>query len=180
MTNLSSFQIAGLFNDFGMGCVEPVKMTQHLQAVTVQQLSSHLLAASTSYCNGSASTQIGSKTNASSTIHDWREADDHHAISFPTKSPTNDTDSEPLRASASPEMKSFTRESVRDKIKEGHNSPQLYLHSAVSIPDKQKAAMTVTMAEDLNIQLCDTEVIMPKENEVVVRIAWIGMCRSVC
>lgn len=179
LRSLSSFKIAVLFNEFRMGCVHAVEMTEHLKAITVQQVSPHLLAAPGSCRAYSTSTQTKSKTNIFSTTHDCREADDHHAISVPTESRTVATDSESLRISASPEMKPFTCENVRHKIKEGHNSPRLYLHSAVSIPDKQKAAMTATMREDLNIQLSDTEVIMPKENEVVVRIAWTGMCRSV-
>ncbi|KAF7540422.1 hypothetical protein G7054_g1318 [Neopestalotiopsis clavispora] len=110
-------------------------------------------------------------------MDDLRGADHNHLKFVPTKSPENVDSSGPLQRPPCAESELYPPNIIQDKA-EKCSTPHLYLHSGFSIPDIQKAAITATMGKDLDIQLCDTKVDLPKENEVVVRIAWTGMCRS--
>ncbi|ETS82433.1 hypothetical protein PFICI_04309 [Pestalotiopsis fici W106-1] len=132
--------------------------------MTAQQLPPHLLAVSTLSCRKDGTRiDIEPQAQVPATIVDFKEAAIH---------------STPLQRSVSTELSSCASESIPGKLGEENSTPHLYLHSEFSIPNTQKAAMTATVGEDLNIQLCKIKVKIPKENEVVVRIAWTGMCRS--
>lgn len=63
--------------------------------------------------------------------------------------------------------------SVRD------NMGRLHVLDGMSIPETQEAAVTAIMGQDLSIVLTKIDVKHPSTGEVIVRVAWTGMCRSV-
>lgn len=155
-------------------------MTANSRTITAEQLPSRSMVVSTSSCRkDDTSTRNGSQANISATLDELRQADYHHLISVPTKSPENANSAGPPQKPSSAEFKISPPGTIQDEA-ESHSTPHLYLHRGFSIPVTQKVAMTATMGEDLDIQLSDAKFELPKENEVVVRIAWTGMCRSVC
>lgn len=57
--------------------------------------------------------------------------------------------------------------------------PQLYEVSDAIVPQTQLAVITPIMGKSLNLQTRRIPVRKPGWGEVVVRISWTGMCRSV-
>lgn len=58
--------------------------------------------------------------------------------------------------------------------------PHLFMMQDLVVPELQAAIITPEMGSKLNVQKKFIPVRRPELGEVVVRIAWTGMCRSVC
>ena len=61
---------------------------------------------------------------------------------------------------------------------DGHDW-RLHTLAYETIPSAQKAIVTPTVKEYLNTQEAHIPIAAPRPGEVVVRIAWTGLCRSV-
>lgn len=61
----------------------------------------------------------------------------------------------------------------------GDNLGLLHVLDGIAIPETQEAAATAVMGQDLSIALTKIDVKPPSTGEVIVRVAWTGMCRSV-
>lgn len=55
-----------------------------------------------------------------------------------------------------------------------------HIQQRVSVPSTQWGVISPLIGENLNLRYQQIPVRDPEEGEVIVRIAWTGICRSVC